>query len=46
VKILTERKTVGLVFTPELESPVVLFDSFSKMFNSIIKMCTRSRVRP
>jgi hypothetical protein len=36
VKIITEKNTIGLDFVPETESPVVLFDSFSKMFNSII----------
>jgi len=38
--ILTERKIITLDFVPELESPVLLFDSLSKMYNSIIKLDT------
>lgn len=40
MKIITEQKIIGLDFTPGTESPVVLFDSFSKLFNSIIDIDT------
>jgi hypothetical protein len=40
MKVITEVNTIGLDFTPESESPVVLFDSFSKMFTSIININT------
>jgi hypothetical protein len=40
MKIISEVNTIGLDFTPESESPVVLFDSFSKMFTSIININT------
>jgi hypothetical protein len=40
MKIIQEKYTVGLDFIPESESPVVLFDSFSKMFTSIIQINT------
>jgi hypothetical protein len=40
MKVIKEINTIGLDFTPESESPVILFDSFSKMFNSIININT------
>jgi hypothetical protein len=40
MKVITEVNTIGLDFTPESESPVILFDSFSKMFTSIININT------
>jgi hypothetical protein len=40
MKIITETNTVGLDFISGTESPVVLFDSFSKMFTSIININT------
>jgi hypothetical protein len=40
MKVITEINTIGLDFAPESESPVVLFDSFSKMFTSIININT------
>jgi len=38
MKIITEKNTIGLDFVPETESPIVLFNSFSKLFNSIIEI--------
>jgi hypothetical protein len=40
MKIITEVNTIGLDFTPETESPVVLFDSFSRLFTGIININT------
>ena len=40
MKIITEEKSIGLDFIPESESPVLLFDSLSKMFSSIIQIDT------
>ena len=40
MKIIEEEKIVGLDFVPNSESPVLLFNSLSKMFASIIQIDT------
>jgi hypothetical protein len=40
MRILQEVESIGLDFIPEKENPVVLFESFSKLFNSIISIQT------